>query len=473
MDWITEELAGLSLGDKRLDKRACNLLTQLSHNPTDSIPVACSGAGETKAAYRFFDNKHVSAKEIQDTHCEATLTRMAQHKVVLIPQDTTVLNFSKQYMRRDAGPTTKGSTHGMYLHSAIAVTPERVCLGHLSSKQWYREKLQNLTKRQRTKKNCITPIEDKESYRWLENYHKANEYAKKLPDTVIVSIADREGDIYNIYEEAQEVFANQEAKAHCLIRAKVDRRVCTEEGKQTEYKIKSTLRDKDPLGVFTLKIPGAKKRKARTANLTIYSQRLYISLPDKQKKREEYKPVQVTAILCVELKPPKDTEAIEWLLITDLRVTSFEEAYEKIRWYTCRWQIELFFKVLKSGCTIEKLQLTEKNFSACLSFYIIIAWRILYVVAIGRYCPEISCEIVFSAEEWQTAYIVSYRKKPPKTPPRLNEMIRMIASLGGYINKKSSPDPGIKTMWLGLKNMQEHLKARDAFTAVYGLTCGV
>ena len=188
MSWITEELASLSLGDKRLDGRAHKILSQLSRNPTDSIPVACSWAGEMKAAYRFFDNDHVSEEKIQEAHCEATLTRMEQHEVVLIPQDTTVLNFSKQHTRRDAGPTTKGSTHGIYLHSAIAITPEKVCLGHLSSKQWHREELQNLTKRQRTKKNHATPIEDKESYRWLENYHKANEYAKRLSQTTIVSI---------------------------------------------------------------------------------------------------------------------------------------------------------------------------------------------------------------------------------------------------------------------------------------------
>jgi hypothetical protein len=473
MDWITEELANLSLGDKRLNSRAHKLLAQLSHNPTDSIPVACSGASETKAAYRFFDNNHVSAEKIQEAHYEATLARMARHEVVLIPQDTTVLNFSKQYNRRDAGPTTKGSTHGIYLHSSIAVTPEKVCLGHLSSKQWYREKLQNLTKRERTKKNHLTPLENKESYRWLENYHKANEYAKKLPHTTIVSIADREGDIYNIYEEAQEVFDNKGSKAHYLIRARTDRRVCTEEGKRTDCKIKSALRNQEPLGTFTLELPGTKKRKGRAAKLAVYSQKIYIELPDKQKKKEDYKPVQITAILCIELTPPKDAEAIEWLLITDLSVISFEEAYEKIQWYTCRWQIELFFKVLKSGCTIEKLQLTEKNFSACLGFYMIVAWRILYLVAIGRDCPETSCECVFSIEEWQTTYIISYRKKPPKVPPKLNEMIRMVASLGGYINKKSSPEPGMKTMWIGLRNMQEHLKAREAFEAVYGITCGV
>lgn len=472
MDWIIEELATLSLGDKRLNKRAKKILTQLSRNPTDSIPVACSGASETKATYRFFDNDQVTSEKIQETHFEATLARMSQHSVVLIPQDTTVLSFNTQYERKDAGPTTKDSSHGIYLHSAIAVTPDKVCLGVVSSKQWYREALQKLTRKERTRKDYSTPIENKESYRWLENYKYANEIATALPKTMIVTIADREGDIYDIYKEANEVFSEEGARAHYLIRAKNDRKVCTAEGKITAERIKSALKSEQPLGDITLEISETKKRKSRIAQLTIYSKKVFIALPDKFKKDKDYKPIEISAILCTELNPPAEAEAIEWLLMTDLPVTTFEEAYEKIQWYACRWQVEIFFKVLKSGCTIEKLQLTEKNFSACLSFYMIIAWRILYVVIMGRHCPDISCECVFSKEEWQTTYIVVHRKKPPEIPPTLNEMTRMVASLGGYINKKSNPEPGVKTMWIGLRNMQEHLKAKEAFEAVYGPTCG-
>lgn len=215
-----------------------------------------------------------------------------------------------------------------------------------------------------------------------------------------------------------------------------------------------------------------KKRKAREAHMTIYSKAVYIALPDKQKKDKNYNPVKITAILCTENNPPAGAERIEWLLITDLSVLTFGDACEKIQWYICRWQIEIFFKILKSGCMIEKLQLTDKNFSACLSFYMIIAWRILYVVIIGRHCPDMSCECVFSKEEWHTTYVIVRRKKPPKIPPTLNEMIRMVASLGGYLNRKSDPEPGVKTMWIGLRNMQEHLKAKEAFSAVYGPTCG-
>ncbi len=471
MEWINNEFATLAFDDQRLNKRAKKVLKKLSSNPTDSIPVACCGAAETKAAYRFFDNDQVTADKIQSTHLKSTLSRMSSHPVVLIPQDTTTLNFTTQFEREDAGPTTQDSTNGILLHCAIAVTPGKVCLGTVSVKQWHRERLQKLTRKERKKKDYATPIEDKESYRWLENYKKANEFAAALPDTLVVSIADREGDIYELYTEADKIFSD-DAKAHYLIRAKTNRKVCNEKGKNNNEHIKSTLKNEMPLGQITINVSETKKRKARDAHMSIYSKAIHILPPYKHKKGKNYKPVKITAILCTEENPPAGLEAIEWLLITDLPILTFEDACEKIQWYVCRWQIEIFFKVLKSGCKIEKLQLTDKNFSACLGFYLIIAWRILYLVMIGRHSPEMSCECVFSKEEWQTTYVVVHRKKPPHIPISLNEMIRMVASLGGYLNRKGDPDPGTKTMWIGLRNMQEHLKAKEAFEAVYGPTCG-
>ncbi|MDR3491573.1 MAG: IS4 family transposase [Gammaproteobacteria bacterium] len=396
MDWVIEELSNLTLGDKRLNKRAQSLLSKLSRKATDSIPAACNSAAETKAAYRFFDNELVTPEKIQDTHFKATLDRMKGCSVVLLPQDTTVLNFSKQHARKDVGPTTKDSSKGMHLHCAIAITPEKVYLEAVSIKQWHREELQKLTKKERQKKNYNTPIKEKESYRWLENYKLANEYAASLPATKIVSIADREGDIYDIYSDANKVFSENGAKAFYLIRAKTNRKVCTEEGAMTDKKIKETLKSEVPLGQLVINVSETKKRKARAAHMTIYSKEICIALPDKMKKDKNYKPIKITAILCTENNPPATGEAIEWLLITNLSVLNFEEACEKIQWYACRWQIEIFFKILKSGCTIEKLQLTDKNFSACLNFYIIIAWRILYVVILGRQSPNVSCECVFS-----------------------------------------------------------------------------
>ncbi len=472
MDKIAEELSHLSLGDKRLDKRARRLINQLSRKATDSIPSACGGGAETKAAYRFFDNAQVRAEKIDESHLQATLARMSQEAVVLIPQDTTVLNFSKQLARTDTGPTSHEATKGMHLHCALAVTPEKVCLGVVSSKQWCREALQKLSNTERQRKNYATPLEEKESYRWVENYYLANEYAAQLPQTRIVSMADREGDLYDIYAESQSVLSEAEPKAHYLIRAKTDRKVGTPAGKDSASKMRAVLLSEPPLGQLVVQVSETTKRKARDAHLSVYAKQMMLALPDKRKKEQTDTPVQVTAILCVERHPPAGSDAIDWLLLTDLSVTTFEEACEKIQWYTCRWQIEIFFKVLKSGCMIEKRQLTNNNFRACLSFYKIIAWRILYLVMVGRHYPELSCESVFSQEEWQTTYVVVHRKKPPTLAPTLNEMTRMVASLGGYLNRRSDPEPGVKTIWLGLRNLYEHIKSKEAFESAYGPTCG-
>lgn len=472
MDWAQEEFKTMSLGDERLNQRGQKLLAQLSKNPTDSVPVACGTAIETKSAYRFFDNPQVSPEKILEPHYDSTLLRMSEQPVILIAQDTTVLNFSGQREREDTGPTTKESSKGMYLHCALATTPEKINLGVLYSKTWYRKKLLKLSKQELKELNYSTPIEKKESYRWLENYKLANTYAEILPDTQIVSLADREGDIYDIYEEAEKLSNNSSSKAFYLIRARHDRSLCTKEGKKTYKKMRSTLIDEGFLGETCIEISSTSARKGRKAIMQVYSLSVNISLPYMRKKCDNYKPVSVTTILCVEKNPPKGEKSIEWLLITNLSVDSYDSACEKIQWYTCRWQIEIFFKTLKSGCRIEKLQLKNQNFSCCLSLYLIVAWRILYLMSLSRVMEDETCEIVFSREEWETVYVVVHKKKPPKKPPKLKDMIKYVASLGGYMNRRSDPDPGVQTIWIGMRNMQEHIKAREALASVYSETYG-
>jgi hypothetical protein len=127
-----------------------------------------------------------------------------------------------------------------------------------------------------------------------------------------------------------------------------------------------------------------------------------------------------------------------------------------VNWYLCRWQIEIFFKILKSGCTVEKLQFeTLEATKKCLAMYLIIAWRILYLTMFGRNCPNMDCSLFFEEHEWQSVYAVMTKKPPPASPPKLNEMIRMIARLGGFLNRKSDGYPGPKTMWIGMQRMTD------------------
>ena len=135
-----------------------------------------------------------------------------------------------------------------------------------------------------------------------------------------------------------------------------------------------------------------------------------------------------------------------------------------IKWYLCRWQIELFFKILKSGCAIEKLQFdTYRATLNCIALYTIVAWRVLYLTMLGRTYPDLSCDIVFEPHEWQSVYAVSTKKPIPKKPPSLHTIIIMIAKLGGFLGRKSDGYPGSKVMWTGIQRMKDFAQVWEIF----------
>ena len=124
---------------------------------------------------------------------------------------------------------------------------------------------------------------------------------------------------------------------------------------------------------------------------------------------------------------------------------------------------QLFFKILKSGCQIEELQLEKlERLEPALAFYMIIAWRVLYLTMLGRSCPELPCNVMFADEEWQALYIVAKRQTPPQVPPSLNEMVRMVAGFGGFLNRKNDGFPGPQTLWIGLQRCRDFVLAMEA-----------
>ncbi len=118
---------------------------------------------------------------------------------------------------------------------------------------------------------------------------------------------------------------------------------------------------------------------------------------------------------------------------------------------------------MKSGCQVEDRQFeTLGRMMNCVVVYSIIAWRIMYLCHLGRECSDLDCEVVFEPCEWKSAYMALKRTEPPATPLRLNEVIRMIASLGGYVDRKST-HPGPQTLWIGLQRVHDLSTAWNAF----------
>jgi hypothetical protein len=210
-------------------------------------------------------------------------------------------------------------------------------------------------------------------------------------------------------------------------------------------------------GFVTITVPRKKGQPHREAILSIRYDQVSLKPPKHRSKEKDLQPVMLWAIWAHEQNPPKGVEPISWMLLTTIPIASFEEALEKVQWYTCRWHIELLFKILKSGCRIEQRQFeTADRIKRCLAVDAVVAWRVLYLTMLSRNIPQMPCDVLLETEEWQALYCFIHRTKtPPPKPPTLMEATRMIARLGGFLGRKSDGHPGPTTIWRGLQRLQD------------------
>jgi hypothetical protein len=455
--WIDEELKTLDLGDDRLNRRQKAILDRLAAEPTASIPGACRGWAETNAAYRFFAHPRVTAEEVLRPHCEATRARIAEHPVVLLPQDTTELDFTRPRKQvGGAGPLNWEERTGFFQHVQLAVTPERLPLGVIGAMTWGRDPA-DYRKNGRRKRE---PIEQKESYRWLLGYRRACAVAAAVPGTQVISISDREGDIYECFVEAEAI---EGPRADWIIRACQDRSTPERSaGIETYVKLREAVAAGAPLGRLRVRVPRSAGGPAREAAVTVRSATVELKPPDRVGRG--LPPVTVNAVWIREESAPDGVEPLDWLLLTGLPVATFEAACLVAGYYSCRWPIEVFFRVYKSGCRVEEVQLaSEDRLLPCLALYLIVAWRVHWLTMLGRTCPDLACDVVFAEEEWRSVWTIVRREPAPASAPPLDEMIRLIASLGGHLGRKQDGPPGAQVLWIGIQRMRDFASAWQAF----------
>jgi len=452
---IEKELEGIDLGDKRLNRRSGSILEALAANPQASINSACEGWGDTLAAYRFFKNNSIEPDRILQPHVEATQRRIKDHSVVLIVQDTTELDFSL-HPPDDAKCLNKEDRFGLYDHTHLAVTPEQLCLGVVGVEEFDRTP-ESLGK---AKERATLPIEQKESLRWLTGYRLASRLAGETPATQIVSVADREADIYDIFMEAEQ----HPTPADFIIRAKIER--CTLErdpdsGPAAYRKVRDEVSDSELRTMRTIELPQTPKRKARQAELEIRAIEVVVKPPH---ARSSLPSVTYHVVLVEEVNGPGDGTEVSWLLITSLPIDSVKEILRVIDYYVARWTVEVYFRVLKTGCRVEEIQLeTMHRIKNCLAFYRIIAWRVMYLTHLNRECPSLPCDVVFADYEWMSVWKVTTKEEIPDTPPPLSEFMPLLTRLGGYNNRPGEPAPGPQTVWVGIRRMCDFATAWLAF----------
>jgi hypothetical protein len=371
MSWAAEELAGLELGDERRHRRLMKLMEDLAAQPTASIPLASGGWAETKAAYRVLDNPALAWRDLLEVHTLRTGERLQGHPVVLCLQDTTEVEFTSQPGIAGLGRLSYEAQHGLDVHPTLVVTPDGVALGGIDAWLWARAPKE------------VPQV--KESTRWREGYEMVADWAAQVPGTRLVYVADREGDIRDLMNRA----AQRGHPAAWLVRATPNRKTVPGETRWDR------LARTDPLGEVEFRLPAAPGRPARGVRQLLYAER--VTLP----ARRGAPAIAVTAILAREEHPPAGETAREWRLLTNRLAETLEQVVELIEWYRRRWLIEIFFRIFKSGCRIEALQLgTLERLERALVIYLIIAWRILHLVTWGRDCPDLPGDVVFDPEEW-------------------------------------------------------------------------
>ncbi len=456
-DWVFHEFQELKLGDKRVDKKAKKIIGSLSKQPGASIPEAFNTSYEVKDCYEFFHNGKVTAEKILIPHKKATIERIKNESIILLSVDTSALNYSTKLSIRDWGNIGGSAKNkGIFLHPLLAITPSRINLGIVDAKIYVREEKEiKLTDHQK----YALPIEEKEKFRWVESYRIGCQIAQECPDTQVIVITDREGDFAELFEEVCK--SKEQGKyADIIVRSYHDRVLDCQEG----TKLREKLKQASSLGEIQFVVPASQNRSERTVKQTIKSASVIFKKRSTNKDTKNPK-VTINAVMAVEENPPEGVEPLIWVFLTTLPVNTFDEAIAVIQYYLTRWEIEVFFKILKSGCEVEERRFeNSESLASLIGIFLVIAWRVAYAMKLGRNCPEMSAEIIFSSSEWKSVYkVVNKGVKLPEKPPLLGEFIIMIARLGGYLNRKSDPPPGPKAMWVGISRMNDFATAWDAF----------
>jgi hypothetical protein len=461
--WVRDEVKTVDLKDERLNKRFAEVLSELAARPTASIPAACGGRAEIDGAYRLFANPKTTFDNLLQPHIDTTRQRMAAQPVVVLAQDTSEVDVTRPDQQVfGAGPLDGDARRGALLHVMHAFTPDGTPLGTVQAAAWVREEGSVCASMTRAQRAAI-PIEEKESLRWIVTLQQAHEEARRCPATQFICVADSEADIYEVLAEG----TREPQRSDWIVRACQNRALLCEKGDNTEGKyVRDYVMGQPVLYHNTIQVRGRKAkvacetrgrrqpRQSREAEVVVRAARVTLRPPWRPDRK--LPPVTVNVVLVSEVNPPPDDEPIEWLLLTDLPIDSVDQVRQIIQYYCVRWMIEIFFRVLKSGCRVEE-RLFEymDRLLTCLAVYMIVAWRTLYVCRLGRSCPEISCEIVFEPAEWKSVWKVVHREDPPLQPPPLGTFVRLVAQLGGYVNRKRDDPPGPQTVWLGLQRMHD------------------
>src|SRR3990170_3205056 len=400
--WIEAEFGEVKFGHKDAAQRLLRIAAAKAHNPSASYSECFQGnRHQLKAYYRFIGSKReaIGPEGILKGHRQKTVGRMKDQKRVLIIQDTTDLNFSERLHCNglgDIGTNQTGAlSRGLKMHSSLAVGEQGLPLGVLSTHIY----ASHFNAKDKTP---TRPLEEKESYRWLRTIEELGEISKGIPQTQLIAVGDRESDLFELFDYRRRKARN----IHLLVRAQYNR--CLEEEPR---KLFAHLEALPVMGKAQIEVPRQREKRgkgtkpgqialpARHAHVEVRWGKVTLAAPATAQTRH-LPALEIYALLVFEPHPPKGAKALRWVLLTTLPIDSRKQALRCLRWYTLRWRIEEWHRVLKSGCRIESHQHhSAEKLARAIAIDAVIAWRVMLLTLLGREVPEIPSEMIFAPWE--------------------------------------------------------------------------
>jgi hypothetical protein len=442
--WVEQELDGGAYPDRRLKARLGKLLVDLGRRVGGTVPTACQDWAATKAAYRFFDNARVDEDVILAGHFAATAARFrATPGPVLVVHDTTEFSFKRSTPEAVGRLSFVKGRHvlhtvcGLLLHSSLVLTAAGVPLGLAAAKFWARREFKGTNARKKHVNPTRVPIEEKESFRWLENLTRSTQ---RLGDpTRCVHIGDRESDIFELF------CAAHEAQTYFVFRSSVERLA----GRTTITKVMA----RQPVrGVHSVEV---RDERGHASAVSIRVRFATLAVHPTPSKRKRCPSLTLTVIDAVEPGRPAGREPIRWRLLTNCPVPDLASAIEKLNWYALRWRVETFHKVLKSGCQAEQSKLrTTERLTNLLAVLCVIGWRVFWLTMAHRAQPDAPADVAFTPTE---VAILDHLAGPTPPPPQrtLTFYVGALAKLGGYLARAHDPPPGNMVLWRGLTRLTD------------------
>lgn len=452
---VSNPLSSLQSKDYRLTVRCRSILAELEKSPEASFPACFKDKHQTKLLYRFLANSRISSSDILQSMITDSLDKikaLSLESNIIVAQDTTEFNFTTK-PKTDLGYLHKLKHNGFLSHTALAITTDGLPIGILHQKNWVRDKQDYGKKRDRGKK----PIQEKESHRWLECIQQIEALAKERqiePERFIVT-GDRESDILEIL--------NSKTRVNLLIRCSHNRLISPLDSQEysshkpgVKPKLLDYLDTQKPQSEITIELTHSGHSSLANQEIVLTLKWTKLNLLKNQKKSGQTEFCEKEFYL-VQAKSKNPEVNICWNLITTFEVNTEKEAKQIVYYYHLRWLVECFHYILKSGCKIEDLQLKEReSLFKSLALYNIVASNILLLTYLARLVPNLSCLWIFSEIEWRTIHTYVFKQTPKKEqkPPSIQEVVTLLARIGGYIPNNRHP-PGVKSLWTGLKTFNE------------------